>query len=655
MTKYNYEEGKTYTSDTEPTEIVLIPAGGYRYRIVAEGYDTVEGRVDAIQGTKELNVQMTLTVYNLSVQTVTGGSIKASSATATMGQTITLTPTAAAGYHFKNWSVTKAGGAAVTVTNNQFVMPASDVTISAVFELTVFNISVVSGLTGGFIKASAATAVMGTQITLTAAPSTGYELVSWSVNGPSGAVTVSNNKFTMPAGAVTVSATFRLISYSITINQVEGGTISASAAAATMGQVVTLSVSLKQYYELASWVVTTAAGASVTVTNNKFTMPAGNVTVSATYNKLRQLVGFELNRNTMSSNPETCLTYVEDAVGLTPMSAASEGGWADRWPFNQIRPVVLNSNGSVHKYLDKTNLSKYEDGSSAAADLASDAYDAYTEFPKIYYKVVVNGNVSTMYLCNVPETGYKVHPAFVVDGAEKDKIYIGRYLAYLTNNKLYSRSKVIATASTTRPTFRAAAQARGAGFNLISYYDWYLVATLYTLAFKNLHGQNALGAGRTNASNYIANGETDSQKWTYGTTSVTAMISLFGLENWWGEKLQFIDNFISVDRVAKAGQLSKPNDTGSGYDTVRSYGSNIYGAITTVAGGDLDFFLCTAKGSNYDVGLCDHQDLGNSGTALAYVGGSRGNESNAGPFCCYATNAVSASIATIGSRLAYKP
>lgn len=655
MVQYMYSVNREYITGSDPVEIVEIPSGKYICKVEAEGYDTKEVEIDVVQGRTPLNVKMTLTVYNLSIQTVNGGSISADVTTATMGQIVTLTPAAATGYEFSRWAVTKTDGTAITVTDNKFTMPSSNVTISASFVKTRYNITVASGLTGGSIRSSTATAVMGTQITLTATPATGYELASWNVSGPSGAIAVSNNTFTMPAGNVTVSATFRLISYSITINQVEGGTISASVAAATMGTQVTLSVALEQYYDLASWNVITAAGVAVTVTNNKFTMPAGNVIVTAAYNKLRQLVGFALNRSTMSSNPETCLTYVEDAVGLTPMSAASEGGWADRWPFNQIRPVVLNSNGSVHKYLDKTNLSKYEDGSSAAADLASDAYDAYTEFPKIYYKVVVNGNVSTMYLCNVPETGYKVHPAFVVDGAEKDKIYIGRYLAYLTNSKLYSRSKVIATANTTRPTFRAAAQARGAGFNLISYYDWYLVATLYTLAFKNLHGQNALGAGRTSASNYIANGETDSQKWTYGTTSVTAMISLFGLENWWGEKLQFIDNFVSVDRVAKAGQLSAPNDTGSGYDTVRSYGSNIYGAITTVAGGELDFFLCTAKGSNCDVGLCDHQDLGNSGTALAYVGGNPSNGSIAGPFYCHANIDVGHSTATFGSRLAYKP
>ena len=55
-------------------------------------------------------------------------------------------------------------------------------------------------------------AVAGTTVTLTATPSTGYILDSWTVrDAADNAITVTDNKFTMPASDVTVSATFRLI------------------------------------------------------------------------------------------------------------------------------------------------------------------------------------------------------------------------------------------------------------------------------------------------------------------------------------------------------------------------------------------------------------------------------------------------------------
>ncbi|MBR6017510.1 MAG: Ig-like domain-containing protein [Paludibacteraceae bacterium] len=56
------------------------------------------------------------------------------STTAAYGSTVTLAATPAEGYEFVYWTVVPtAGGEAITVTNNQFIMPAEAVTISATF------------------------------------------------------------------------------------------------------------------------------------------------------------------------------------------------------------------------------------------------------------------------------------------------------------------------------------------------------------------------------------------------------------------------------------------------------------------------------------------------------------------------------------------
>ena len=44
---------------------------------------------------------------------------------------ITLSATANSGYHFKEWQVVSGS---VTITDNKFTMPASDVTVKAIFE-----------------------------------------------------------------------------------------------------------------------------------------------------------------------------------------------------------------------------------------------------------------------------------------------------------------------------------------------------------------------------------------------------------------------------------------------------------------------------------------------------------------------------------------
>ncbi len=137
------------------------------------------------------------------------GTISVSPTDAYAGDVITLTATPDAGYRLDHWVVTTIGGGSVTVTNDQFVMPDSDVTVSATFN-SGYSVTVAS-LIGGTITASANTAQAGQTITLSVTPNAGYTFISWNVyqtSNPSNTVTVTNNSFTMPAYDVTVSAVF---------------------------------------------------------------------------------------------------------------------------------------------------------------------------------------------------------------------------------------------------------------------------------------------------------------------------------------------------------------------------------------------------------------------------------------------------------------
>ena len=149
----------------------------------------------------------------------------------------------------------------------------------------------VNSCTNGSITTDANSAYEGQTITLNAFPASGYELDTWNVyktGSPSTSVTVSsNNTFTMPAFAVTVSATFKQneTQYTINIATTSHGTISASATTALSGTSITLSAQPDNGYELYAWYVykTGNQNTTVEVTNNSFTMPAFNVTVFATF------------------------------------------------------------------------------------------------------------------------------------------------------------------------------------------------------------------------------------------------------------------------------------------------------------------------------------------------------------------------------------
>ena len=158
------------------------------------------------------------TYYDITITTpLTGGSVSASAATATSGTTVTLTATPSAGYTFSNiasnWSVVDEGDNPVTVTPGAsntatFTMPASDVTVSAIFTaMPVYTVTCTTP-TNGTLSASPTSGYNGVQITITATPNSGYELATLTATDSEGEITITDNKFNIRNSNVTVAATF---------------------------------------------------------------------------------------------------------------------------------------------------------------------------------------------------------------------------------------------------------------------------------------------------------------------------------------------------------------------------------------------------------------------------------------------------------------
>ena len=152
-----------------------------------------------------------LTAHTVTCNATENGTISASPTTAYKGETVTLTATPASGFYFGAWTVKDANNNPVQVSNNQFTMPDSNVTVSATF-VTGYNVTLAS-VTNGSISANPTYGPAGTTVTLTATPASGYSLDSWIVyrtDDMSTTVTVSGNSFTMPSYDVTVAAVFAM-------------------------------------------------------------------------------------------------------------------------------------------------------------------------------------------------------------------------------------------------------------------------------------------------------------------------------------------------------------------------------------------------------------------------------------------------------------
>ena len=152
-----------------------------------------------------------LTNHVVNCSTSSQGTILVDKASAYQGEIVTIGTQPVNGYSFSSWNVTDANGQLVSVTDNQFVMPDSDVTVTADF-IEGYTISLAEVMYGS-ISANKTYSAQGASVSLTATPANGYQLSAWKVywtDNVSTTVTVNGNSFTMPAGNVTVSAVFTL-------------------------------------------------------------------------------------------------------------------------------------------------------------------------------------------------------------------------------------------------------------------------------------------------------------------------------------------------------------------------------------------------------------------------------------------------------------
>ena len=234
------------------------------------------------------NSVITPTTYTVTVSNDGNGTGTATPSTAAAGTTIILTAMPNEGYHFKEWEVISGG---VTIKDNKFLMPNGNVEVKAIFEEdappvpTEFTITVKTD-GNGTASASHAKAVVGTEITLIATPKTGYHFKEWQVM--SGGVTIKDNKFLMPSANVEVKAIFEKdappapTEFTITVTSGDNGTASASHAKAVVGTEITLTATPNKGYHFKEWQVISGG---VTIKDDKFTMPDGNVEVKAIFEK----------------------------------------------------------------------------------------------------------------------------------------------------------------------------------------------------------------------------------------------------------------------------------------------------------------------------------------------------------------------------------
>ena len=345
-----------------------------------------------------------------------------------------------------------------------------------------------------------------------------------------------------------------------------------------------------------------------------------------------------------NSNPSTCITYADNAIGMT----AGSSEWDS---FFGHYPCLFKDGVEVGR-LNPNDFTKFEDGTSADITSGS-AGDVMIAFPKLGYKISTSGDIVTVSMTEKPNAEGYCYLAHTRGTTVKDVFYLGAYKGYVTSSKLRSLSGKTPTVNTTISNFRTQAQANGSGYDQSAFNQLVFRQCMYLLKYKNLDSQTAVGQGYVNGNSAVSTGSTNTKGMDYGTTSQTQQMKLFGLEDFWGNVYEFIDGIFSDSSRNILTATENFNDTGSGYTNqgASGFSSNTGGYMSKVQGTSEKGFVLKEKNGSETTYYSDSANV--SASRLACFGGCWDSGAGAGAFSFSVSHSALVSSSYFSARLMY--
>ena len=234
---------------------------------------------------------------------------------------------------------------------------------------------------------------------------------------------------------------------------------------------------------------------------------------------------------------QTLDTYqrLDDAVGMDAITQG-QNDFSNVYPWSEMKRCNLDDSGNVLAYFGDPTYK--DDGSNG---------QVMVQIPKFWYKsemVIEEGEKKyRWWIADAPVEGFKLHPAFIRNGVEKDVIYIGAYEGYVSGGKLHSIAAVMPTASKTIVEFRDIAQARGSKWFQQDFLTTCAIELLYLVEYAHFDSQTKIGQGITDDSVYHQTGETAQYgNQSYGDpNNATVAMSYRGIENFYGNFFNWVD------------------------------------------------------------------------------------------------------------------
>lgn len=334
---------------------------------------------------------------------------------------------------------------------------------------------------------------------------------------------------------------------------------------------------------------------------------------------------------------------------------------------SNMKGCTITADGEV-KYLNATDWTKYEDGTSIDSTL-----NVMVEIPAHSILFVVDGS----------DVEIRMSPYYLPGFTPIRKQYVSAYEAYNDDSVLKSKKGVVPTVTTTRANFQTYARANGSvHWNMYTYEAHKAITWLFVVEYANRNCQAAynsaltadgyhqggLGDGVTTgtdggAYSFVPTGTTDSLGNSSGIVAYQGTDRSYNVPRYRGIENPFGHVWKNVIDVVVSGTdnsvylttdytLYGDDKTKYKLQSFKEATSNNYvSQLTNNAAGDLFPSAITSSASTY---YCDYHYTNPVTTDRTLLIGSRSVDgAGAGLFYLNSNNGLGLSYATVGSRLTY--
>ena len=489
-------------------------------------------------------------------------------------------------------------------------------------------------------------------------------------------IETTNNCYMPPYNGVTVSAAY--IQLYTTVGNSESVSLEVNPGAyATIGDIQALEAEIADLKALVGYTDGDIYGVEVDFVNKKFTRLAGavNRTPGEGFDGINCFGGRK--RCNLTNDGRVAAYYGETGFSTTGKLTQA----VDRNPEGTETPdtTLQFASGTVVQVM--------------------------VEQPKFYYKVVPlnvekkhKGGITRKvryYVSDTPKAGFKLHPAFVENGNENEKIYVAAFegslydasaavyilddsqVADFTADMLSSiaNAKPLSglTQSATRANVRKLAEKRGSGWEQAYAATVSASQMLMLIEYASFNMQSCIGNGAVSKTDDGATNMSEPTGTTInlGNASGVAanfngiqMISYRGEENFWGNIWGWVDGINQyMDATTHEGTIYIADHTFT--DDIGTGAYEDAGIIAVFGDGYVSAFCYSEKYDwlfipgellgNTALPVGDYCWNGNTGWRVAILGARWDSGLSAGAFYWYLDDASSTRSRAVGGRLVYVP